>query len=409
MKSKESFPFFTPSPLGNGYFGDFGGRYSPEILIPALDELEESYRKFQNDKGFQEELHHLWREYAGRPSLLTKAPRLSEAWGAEIWLKREDLNHTGSHKINNALGQALLARRMNKKHLIAETGAGQHGVATATAAAHLGFSCSIYMGEEDIRRQELNCFRIKLLGATLCPVSSGTATLKDATNEAMRAWAASSKDTHYVIGSVIGPHPFPSIVRNFQSIIGVESKRQFLEKTGTFPDAVLACVGGGSNAAGIFYAFLNEQKKTRLIGIEAGGESDIQGRNAASISFGKIGYFHGTRSLYIQDSFGQIEKVHSISAGLDYPGVGPEHAHWASTGVAEYYRVSDQNALECFQEVSRLEGIIPALESSHSFSFAKELAQDYRKTHKRKGRFLICLSGRGDKDSAEVQRILRDG
>ena len=384
----------------SGCFGEFGGRYAPEVLIPALEELEEAHKKYKGDPDFQKQFHSLLKNYASRPSLLSFAGNLSKAWGAEIYLKREDLNHTGSHKINNALGQALLARFLGKKRLIAETGAGQHGVATATAAAYLGFECQIYMGAEDMRRQKLNCFRIELLGAKLCPVAAGKKTLKDATNEALRDWSASLQDSHYLIGSVIGPHPFPSIVRDFQSVIGTEARRQMQEQCGGLPDLVLACVGGGSNAIGIFSAFL-EDKSVRLIGIEAGGRSASPGENSASISFGKAGYFHGTHSLYIQKENGQIEGVHSVSAGLDYPGVGPEHAYLAKSGRAEYYLINDEEALEAFQETSKLEGILPALESAHALAYARKMAKENSGA-----RILVCLSGRGDKDVAEVTRLL---
>ena len=383
-----------------GWFGEFGGRYAPEVLIPALEELEGAYEKLKADGAFQKEFHSLLENYAGRPALLSFAANLSKAWGAKIYLKREDLNHTGSHKINNALGQALLARFLGKKRLIAETGAGQHGVATATVAAHLGFDCQIYMGAEDVRRQKLNCFRIELLGAKLCSVSAGTRTLKDATNEAMRDWSASLQDTHYLIGSAIGPHPFPSIVRDFQSVIGSEARHQMLDRFGSLPDAVLACVGGGSNAIGIFSAFIQDPN-VRLIGVEAGGRSLAPGDNSASISFGKVGYFHGTRSLYIQKKNGQIEGVHSVSAGLDYPGVGPEHAYLASSGRAEYYWVDDNEALEVFQETAKLEGIIAALETAHALAHARKLAKEMGP----QARILICLSGRGDKDVAEVAQL----
>lgn len=407
-----------------GYFGPYGGRYSPEVLIPAIDELEKAYEKYKKDKGFVREFQDYQKQYIGRPSLLTYAPNLSNAWGAEIYLKREDLNHTGAHKINNAIGQALLARRMGKKRIIAETGAGQHGVATATAAARLGFECVVYMGAEDVRRQKLNCYRMELLGAKVIPVTSGNATLKDATNEAMRDWSRNALDTHYIIGSAIGPHPFPTIVRDFQSMIGEEARKQFKKATGDLPDAVLACVGGGSNAIGIFYGFLKD-KKVRLIGTEAGGRGLKPGENSASISFGRPGYFHGTRSLYIQDNDGQIENVHSVSAGLDYPGVGPEHAYLAVSGRAEYRMVNDDSAVEAFKEVSRLEGILPALETSHTFAMAKELAAESQsslnnnpgkesgsdkgkksgKSRKKRQKLLICLSGRGDKDVAEIARL----
>ncbi len=384
-----------------GYFGEFGGRYSPEVLIPALEELEATYLKLKNDPAFQAEFQGLLEEYAGRPSRLTFAPRLTEAWGgARIFLKREDLNHTGSHKINNALGQALLARAMGKRRLIAETGAGQHGVATATVAARFGLECLVYMGKEDTRRQKLNCYRMELLGASVHPVESGNGTLKDATNEAMRDWAKNVEHTHYIIGSAVGPHPFPTIVRDFQAILGHEARAQLLARTGRLPDAVLACVGGGSNAIGAFYGFLND-RDVKLYGIEAGGLGDDVGANSASVNFGRVGYFHGTRSLYIQSDDGQIENVHSVSAGLDYPGVGPEHAYLAASGRAEYIRVRDEAALAAFREVSRLEGILPALETSHSFAYAKELAPRLGKD----GVILVCLSGRGDKDVVEVARL----
>jgi tryptophan synthase beta chain len=333
---------------------------------------------------------------------LTYAPALTQKWGgAQIYLKREDLNHTGSHKINNTLGQALLARHMQKQRLIAETGAGQHGVATATVAARFGFSCTVYMGAEDVRRQALNVFRMRLLGATVVPVESGSGTLKDATNEAMRDWARTAGDTHYVIGSVIGPHPFPTMVRDFHRVIGNESRKQIIKQTGQLPAAVLACVGGGSNAIGMFYGFLKD-KKVRLIGVEAGGRSDQAGDNSATITFGQTGYFHGARSLFIQADGGQIQNVHSVSAGLDYPGVGPEHAHLARSGRVEYRRVSDKGALDAFVELCRHEGIVPALESSHAIACAREVAGSLKK----KQSLIICLSGRGDKDVAEVERLI---
>ena len=388
----------------DGYYGEFGGVYSPEVLIPAIQELEKNYKKSLKDKTFIKELFYYYREFCGRPSLLTRADRISKEWGAEIWLKREDLNHTGSHKINNAIGQALLAKRMGKKRIIAETGAGQHGVATATAAAKLGLECTIYMGEEDVRRQNLNVYRMKLLGAEVVPVTSGNKTLKDATNEAMRDWAKTVEYTHYVIGSAIGPHPFPAIVRDFQSIIGVEARKQFLKYNGSLPDMVVACVGGGSNAIGIFHGFLTDYK-VRLLGAEAGGISDHKGENAASIMFGTVGYFHGTKSLFIQDDDGQISNVHSVSAGLDYPGVGPEHAYLHQIGRTEYYAIRDKEALDTFVEVSRLEGITPALETAHAFCLAKKEIEKYHKK-KQKPSVLICLSGRGDKDVSEVFRLI---
>lgn len=387
----------------DGYYGEFGGVYSPEVLIPAIEELKKNYKKFLKDKESIQELFYYYKYFCGRPSLLTKAERLSKEWNAEIYLKREDLNHTGSHKINNAIGQVLLAKKMGKKRVIAETGAGQHGVATATAASQLGLQCTIYMGEEDVRRQSLNVYRMKLLGAEVIPVTSGNKTLKDATNEAMRDWARTVDYTHYVIGSVIGPHPFPAIVRDFQSIIGWEAKKQFYKETKRLPDLVIACVGGGSNAIGIFHSFLTDFE-VRLLGAEAGGISNQFGRNAASIQFGEVGYFHGTKSLFIQNLEGQIQNVHSVSAGLDYPGVGPEHAYLHQIKRVEYYSVRDQEALEIFVEVSRFEGIIPALETAHAFYLAKQEIQKYKK----KPYLLICLSGRGDKDVAEVNQILQD-
>ncbi|MCB1323443.1 MAG: tryptophan synthase subunit beta, partial [Leptospiraceae bacterium] len=317
------------------------------------------------------------------------------------YLKREDLNHTGSHKLNNALGQVLLTLRMGKRRVIAETGAGQHGVATATVAARFGLDCTVYMGTEDVRRQQLNVFRMELLGAEVVPVESGTGTLKDATNEAMRDWARNVDDTHYIIGSVIGPHPFPMMVRDFHSVIGMEAREQMLARTGRLPDAVVACVGGGSNAIGAFHAFIPDLQ-VRLVGVEAGGRGDVGGDNSASITFGQIGYFHGTRSLYIQADSGQIQNVHSVSAGLDYPGVGPEHAYLAVSGRGEYVRVSDDEAIAAFREMSRLEGIMPALESSHAIAQARRLATELGPGKS----VLICLSGRGDKDVAEVARLL---
>ncbi len=384
----------------DGFFGDFGGRYSPEVLVGALDEVERTYGKLRKSRKFQKELDGWYRDYAGRPSLLTFAPRLSEAWGAKIYLKREDLNHTGSHKINNCIGQALLCKAMGKRRVIAETGAGQHGVATATVAAKFGFDCTVYMGAEDVRRQALNVYRMQLLGATVVPVTSGNGTLKDATNEAMRDWAKNVQHTHYIIGSVIGPHPFPTMVRDFQSVIGREARRQMKKQAGKLPNAVIACVGGGSNAIGIFHGFLKD-KKVRLIGIEAGGKGDAPGENSATVTFGGIGYFHGARSLFIQGDSGQIKDVHSVSAGLDYPGVGPEHAYLATSGRAEYRKIGDNAAVEAFEEFSRLEGILPALETSHSLAYTRELAGQLG----RKGRILVCLSGRGDKDVAEVARL----
>lgn len=385
-----------------GYFGDFGGRYSPEILTEALIELEDTYNKLRKDKKFQKELEFYRRNYIGRPSPLTYAEKLTKAWGgAKIWLKREDLNHTGAHKINNTIGQALIAKAMGKRRIIAETGAGQHGVATATVGALFEFETAIFMGEEDLRRQKLNAIRMQMLGAKVIGVSSGTATLKDATSEAMRDWALNVSNTHYIVGSVIGPHPFPTIVRDFQKVVGEESKKQFKKENDKLPDAVVACVGGGSNAIGMFYGFLND-KKVKLYGVEAGGRGSSPGEHSATMLFGKTGFLHGTKTLVIQDDGGQVVPAHSVSAGLDYPGVGPEHAHLHSTGRVKYETVSDQGALDAFMEVCRVEGIIPALETAHAFRFAKDLAKELGK----KKDILICLSGRGDKDVAEVARLV---
>ena len=385
-----------------GYFGEFGGRYAPEILTDALIQLEKVYLKLKDNPKFLKELNYYNQNYVGRPSLLTFAERLTKAWGgARIWLKREDLNHTGAHKINNTIGQALLTRAMGKKRIIAETGAGQHGLATATVGALFDMETVIYMGAEDVRRQELNVYKIKLLGAKVVPVTSGTATLKDATSEAMREWALSVANTHYIVGSAIGPHPFPTIVRDFQSVIGKETKDQFKKKNKRLPDAVIACVGGGSNAIGMFYGFLKD-KKVKLYGVEAGGLGTKPGEHSATITSGRIGFLHGTKTLIIQDAGGQIVPAHSISAGLDYPGVGPEHAYLASTKRVEYVSVTDKEALASFVEVCKLEGIIPALETAHAFSAAKKLAKEMGK----KKDLVICLSGRGDKDSMEVSRLL---
>ncbi|TGL59271.1 tryptophan synthase subunit beta [Leptospira sarikeiensis] len=385
-----------------GYFGDFGGRYSPEILTEALIELEDTYNKLRKDKKFQKDLEFYRKNYIGRPSPITYAEKLTKAWGgAKIWLKREDLNHTGAHKINNTIGQALIAKAMGKRRIIAETGAGQHGVATATVGALFEFETAIFMGEEDLRRQKLNAIRMQMLGAKVIGVSSGTATLKDATSEAMRDWALNVSNTHYIVGSVIGPHPFPTIVRDFQKVVGEESKKQFKKETDKLPDAVVACVGGGSNAMGMFYGFLND-KKVKLYGVEAGGRGSTPGEHSATMLYGKTGFLHGTKTLVIQDDGGQVVPAHSVSAGLDYPGVGPEHAFLHSSGRVKYETVSDQGALDAFMEVCRVEGIIPALETAHAFRFAKDLAKDLGK----KKDILICLSGRGDKDVAEVARLV---
>ncbi len=395
-----------PQPDLRGRFGRFGGRYVPETLIPALDELETAYQTAKNDPAFLNQLDQLLKEFVGRPSALYFAGRLTEhAGGAKIYLKREDCNYTGAHKINNCLAQALLAKRMGKKRVIAETGAGQHGVASATAAALLGLDCVVYMGAEDIRRQELNVFRMKLLGAEVRPVTSGTSTLKDATNEAIRDWVTNVRDTFYILGSVVGPHPYPAMVRDFQSVIGEETKWQLKELEGTEkPDVIVACVGGGSNAIGIFapYAYLPKEQRPRLIGTEAAGEGIESGRHAASVSGGRVGVLHGSMMYLLNDSEGQIVPPHSISAGLDYPGLGPEHCYYSDTGIAEYVPVTDAQALEGFKLLTRLEGIIPALESSHAIYHAVQLAQ----TMLPEQVIVVNLSGRGDKDVEEVMRLL---
>lgn len=383
-----------------GRFGKFGGQYVPETLMHALEELEQAYAHFSADEQFNAELKYLLDEYAGRPSRLYYARNLSEyAGGCKIYLKREDLNHTGAHKINNALGQALLAKKMGKKRLIAETGAGQHGVATATAAALLGMECEIYMGEEDTVRQALNVYRMKLLGARVHAVTSGTKTLKDAVNECMREWTNRISDTHYCLGSVMGPHPFPTIVRDFQAVISREARAQILEKEGRLPAAVVACVGGGSNAIGAFYHFIPDAG-VRLIGCEAAGRGVNTLQTAATVATGKPGIFHGMFSLFCQDGCGQIAPVYSISAGLDYPGVGPEHAYLHDIGRAEYVPVTDDEAVEAFELLSRTEGIIPAIESAHAVAHAVRVAKEYGADEN----IIICLSGRGDKDVAAIAR-----
>ncbi|MGN6299902.1 MAG: tryptophan synthase subunit beta [Angustibacter sp.] len=377
-----------------GRFGPYGGRYVPEALVAALDELDAAFRAASTDPEFQRELDFLHRTYSGRPSLLTEAQRFAEhAGGARVLLKREDLNHTGSHKINNVLGQALLTQRMGKTRIIAETGAGQHGVASATAAALMGLECTVYMGEEDTRRQALNVARMKLLGATVVPVTTGSRTLKDAMNEAMRDWVTNVDDTHYLIGTVAGPHPFPTMVREFHRVIGDEARAQVLELVGRLPDAVLACVGGGSNAIGIFSAFLDDVG-VRLVGLEAGGEGVASGRHAASITGGSSGVLHGARSYILQDDDGQTIESHSISAGLDYPGVGPEHAWLHDTGRATYEPVTDSEAMDAFRLLCRTEGIIPAIESSHALAGALRLGRELGP----EAVLLVNLSGRGDKD-----------
>jgi tryptophan synthase beta chain len=383
-----------------GRFGRYGGRYVPETLVPALDQLEAAYREAAAEPAFWAELDGLLRDYVGRPTPLYRAARLGEAAGAEVFLKREDLSHTGAHKINNTLGQVLLARRMGKRRIIAETGAGQHGVATATVCALFGLECVVYMGEEDIRRQALNVFRMRLLGAEVRPVASGTRTLKDATNEAMRDWVASVETTHYIIGSVVGPDPFPRLVRDFQSVIGREARQQLLEREGRLPAAVVACVGGGSNAMGIFHAFLADPA-TELVGVEAAGEGLTTGRHAASLGEGRPGVLHGALSYLLQDEAGQVAAAHSVSAGLDYPGVGPEHAFLKESGRARYVSISDAEAVAAFHGLARLEGIIPALESAHAIAYVLAEGARWREA----GPVVICLSGRGDKDVAQIAEV----
>ncbi len=382
-----------------GRFGSFGGRYVPETLIAALDELEAAYEAAATDAEFHAQLGALFRDYVGRPSPLYRARRLEEHTGSgAIYLKREDLNHTGAHKINNTMGQALLARRMGKRRIIAETGAGQHGVATATACALFDLDCVVYMGEVDVARQALNVYRMELLGAEVRPVSSGTRTLKDATNEAIRDWVTNVDTTHYIIGSVVGPAPFPRMVRDFQAIIGVEAREQMLDQAEALPAAIVACVGGGSNAMGIFHAFREDE--VELIGVEAAGEGLDSGRHSATLAAGKPGVLHGAMSYLLQDSDGQVAPAHSISAGLDYPGVGPEHSYLKESGRARYVSVTDDEALEAFHRLSELEGIIPALESAHAVAHVLDMAPEYRD----RGPLLVCLSGRGDKDVAHVAR-----
>jgi tryptophan synthase beta chain len=378
-------------------FGAFGGRYVPETLIPALDELEAAYDAACRDASFRAELADLLRTYVGRPSPLSDAPRLSQRVGAPVYLKREDLNHTGAHKINNTVGQILLARRMAKRRVIAETGAGQHGVATATVCARFGLQCVVYMGEEDMRRQELNVFRMRLMGADVVPVSAGTRTLKDATSEAIRDWVTNVTDSYYIIGSVVGPAPYPRIVRDFQAVIGKEAREQMLERTGRLPKSVVACVGGGSNAMGAFHAFIDDVG-VELIGVEAAGAGLDTGRHSASLSRGTPGVLHGSLSYLLQDESGQVHPAHSISAGLDYPGVGPEHAHLKRTGRATYVAVTDAEALAGFELLSRLEGIVPALETAHAVAWIASQAGRWAADEP----VLLCVSGRGDKDVAQV-------
>lgn len=386
--------------MAKGRFGVHGGQYIPETLMNAVIELEKAYEYYKKDPDFQKEFTDLLKNYVGRPSRLYFAGHMTEdLGGAKIYLKREDLNHTGSHKLNNALGQALLAKKMGKKRIIAETGAGQHGVATATVAALLGMECEIFMGKEDTERQALNVYRMELLGAKVHPVTSGTQTLKDAVNETLREWTKRIDDTHYVIGSVMGPHPFPMMVRDFQSVIGREIKEQLLEKEGKLPDVVMACVGGGSNAMGAFYEFIPDET-VQLIGCEAAGRGVKTAETAATIATGSLGVFHGMKSYFCQDQYGQIAPVYSISAGLDYPGIGPEHAHLYDTGRAVYVPVTDDEAVEAFEYLSRIEGIIPAIESSHALAHARKLAPTMQKDQI----IVVNVSGRGDKDVAAIAR-----
>ncbi|BAT52842.1 tryptophan synthase beta subunit TrpB [Nostoc sp. NIES-3756] len=397
----------TARPDSLGRFGKFGGKYVPETLMPALSELETAYQKYRDDAGFQTELQGLLRDYVGRPSPLYFAERLTEHYarpdgtGAQIYLKREDLNHTGAHKINNALAQVLLAKRMGKQRIIAETGAGQHGVATATVCARFGLDCVIYMGIHDMQRQALNVFRMKLMGAEVRPVEAGTGTLKDATSEAIRDWVTNVETTHYILGSVAGPHPYPMIVRDFHAIIGKETRVQCQEKWGGLPDILLACVGGGSNAIGLFHEFVDEHS-IRLIGVEAAGEGVNTEKHAATLTLGRVGVLHGAMSYVLQDDDGQVIEAHSISAGLDYPGVGPEHSYLKDLRRAEYYSVTDQEALEGFQRLSRLEGIIPALETSHAIAYLETLCPQLNGSP----RIVINCSGRGDKDVQTVAKVL---
>ncbi len=390
-----------------GRFGSYGGKYVPETLMPALSELETAYSRYKDDPNFQEELNQLLRDYVGRPSPLYFAERLTahyrhpDGTGPQIYLKREDLNHTGAHKINNALGQVLLAKRMGKKRIIAETGAGQHGVATATVCARFGLECVIYMGVHDMERQKLNVFRMKLLGATVQPVEAGTGTLKDATSQAIRDWVTNVETTHYILGSVAGPHPYPMMVRDFHHIIGQETRRQSLEKWGVLPDILLACVGGGSNAMGLFYEFVKDSS-VRLIGVEAAGESIVSGKHAATLTKGRPGVLHGAMSYLLQDEDGQVIEAHSISAGLDYPGVGPEHSYLKDSHRADYYSVTDAEAVAAFQRLSELEGIIPALETSHAIAYLETLCPQLEGSP----RIIINCSGRGDKDVQTVAKYL---
>ena len=392
-------------PDARGYFGEFGGRFVPETLVAPVEELERAYFAVRDDEAFQAELNRLLVHYVGRPTPVYEARRLAESWGgARVFLKREDLTHTGAHKINNALGQALLAQRMGKRRIVAETGAGQHGVATATACALLSLECHVYMGSEDMARQALNVFRMRLLGAEVHSVDAGSCTLKDAINEAMRDWVTNVGDTYYLLGSVLGPHPYPLMVREFQAVIGREARPQIQELVGRLPDAVVACVGGGSNAMGIFDGFVND-KSVRLIGVEAGGEKIARGRHAARFAGGSAGVLQGTRTFVLQDDDGNIELTHSISAGLDYAAIGPEHAWLRAMGRAEYAHVGDAEALAAFQTLAKLEGILPALESAHAVAYAEQVAKELGP----QGVLLVNLSGRGDKDVQSVEKALQHG
>jgi len=392
----------TTAPPPKGRFGKYGGQYVPETLMAALDELEAAYAEARADEDFQQTLDYYLREYAGRPTPLYLAERLSEVCGARIYLKREDLNHTGAHKINNCLGQGLLAKRMGKPRLIAETGAGQHGVAAATVGALFGLETVVYMGVEDIRRQALNCFRMELLGAEVRPVESGRGTLKDALNEAIRDWMANVENTHYLLGSVCGPHPYPTMVRDFQTIIGVETRQQCLATEGRLPDKVVACVGGGSNAIGIFYEFIGDAQ-VELMGVEAAGKGLATGEHGASLAAGSFGVLHGSASYILQDSDGQVSEAYSVAAGLDYPGVGPEHAYLREIGRAHYVAVTDAEALDAFRRLAELEGIIPALESAHAIAYVLQIAEELNEDTI----VIINLSGRGDKDAQEVRELLK--
>ena len=394
-------PHAAPDPDAGGRFGPYGGRYVPETLVEALDELERAYAEARADSGFRSTLHAALRDFAGRPTPLIEAKRFSEAAGCRVFLKREDLLHTGAHKINNTIGQCLLTLRMGKPRVIAETGAGQHGVATAAAAAKFGLECLVYMGVEDMRRQKLNVERMRLLGATVRGVDSGSKTLKDAINEALRDWVTRVRDTHYILGSVLGPHPFPTIVRDFHRVIGEEAREQFANQAGGLPDVLVACVGGGSNAIGLFHAFLGEPG-VRKVGVEAGGHGIASGRHAARVPEHSVGVLHGTRTFVLQDERGMIRETHSVSAGLDYPALGPEHAWLADRGMAEYPSVTDDEALDAFQALSRLEGILPALESAHALAWVLREGRALGAST----RVVVNLSGRGDKDVSEVLRVL---